>query len=969
MPLRLVVGPANAGKVALLLDRYLEALGRAPVLVVPNRADVERVERDLLTRVPALLGGLIGTFDDLFTRVAAQDPERRPVASEAQRRLLVRRTIAESSLDELGGSARSGGFADSLAVTLGELQSALLEPEALDGDLAGLYAGFQAQLDRRGLWDRDRLRARAALRLQTDLETWHGEPVFAYGFEDLTASEWALLEGLAARTEVTVSLPYEPGRTAFTSLQRTAEDLARLADGAIEELPARYAEFAPPALARLERSLFEDALRPAPPLEGAIRFLEGAGARGALELVADAVLDLIRAGMKPESIAVLSPSVDRHRLPLETTFAAFGIPCSIEGNVSMSRTPFGQALLGLTRFAWLGGGRQDLYTFLRSPYSGLPRREADFAEGRLRGNAVSAPERVEEQTVRLRGAPLAALDLLRAPGSATAAVRELSAGMLESAHGSAAPPPTVPLRHDLRCHEAIVRVLDELDEWLALGEELTHEELVAVLEPAPVRLGTAGDPGRVAVLDLMRARTRQFEAVFVLGLEEGTLPGRGGASPFLDDEARARLGARLTRPDRIARERYLFYTACTRASRRLTLVREASTEDGSPREPSPFFEEVRALFDPEDVARWTTRRPLSALTWPLEQAPSERERLRALAALQASDTDTAASLARANGWERRLERARTAFSRSTALHSGAALDELGARRTFGVTELERMADCSSAWFIERLIDPRTIDAEVDAKLKGMVAHQALYKFFTGLPKELGEGRLESTQAEDAVRFMRRCLDDALAGLRLDMSDLQRRELDQTLWRDLEALVRQEVESELPLEPRRFEVLFGSERASPELQRGLDLGEGLALSGKIDRIDVDPFSARAIIVDYKSGKSAHSAVQIEQELRLQVPLYMLVLRDLVGLEPLGGVYRPLGGDRRMRGLLRKDAELPGFVKADALADDEFWARVERAREIARRLAQRVRSGDVKHDPRGGECPSWCDLWPMCRVPRA
>ena len=71
MGLSLVVGPAHAGKVAHLLERYLATLERDPWLIVPNRADVERVERDLLRRRGALLGGNIGTFDDLFDLIAA----------------------------------------------------------------------------------------------------------------------------------------------------------------------------------------------------------------------------------------------------------------------------------------------------------------------------------------------------------------------------------------------------------------------------------------------------------------------------------------------------------------------------------------------------------------------------------------------------------------------------------------------------------------------------------------------------------------------------------------------------------------------------------------------------------------------------------------------------------------------------------------------------------------------------------
>ena len=133
----------------------------------------------------------------------------------------------------------------------------------------------------------------------------------------------------------------------------------------------------------------------------------------------------------------------------------------------------------------------------------------------------------------------------------------------------------------------------------------------------------------------------------------------------------------------------------------------------------------------------------------------------------------------------------------------------------------------------------------------------------------------------------------------------------------------------------------------------------------------PFTARGIVQDYKSGKSVHSARAIDAELRLQIPLYMLVLRDLVGIEPLGGVYRALAGRRASRGMLRKQAEddVPGFSKRDYLGEDEFWAQVETARERALAAALRMRRGDIRHDPKGGDCPAWCDLWTMCRVARA
>ncbi len=121
MGLTLLVGPANAGKVALLLDRYVASLDRDPVLIVPNRSDVDRVERDLLRRVPALLGGSIGTFDDLFERLARGAGTRRPAASETLRALVLRRAISRTPLDGLTRSARFGGFAEALDDALRDL--------------------------------------------------------------------------------------------------------------------------------------------------------------------------------------------------------------------------------------------------------------------------------------------------------------------------------------------------------------------------------------------------------------------------------------------------------------------------------------------------------------------------------------------------------------------------------------------------------------------------------------------------------------------------------------------------------------------------------------------------------------------------------------------------------------------------------------------------------------------------------
>ncbi len=135
MGLSLVVGPAHAGKVALLLDRFVERLDRDPWLLVPNRGDVDRVERELAGRLGALLAGRVGTFDSLFEHLARGGDGGRRLVGDAERALLVRRAI--SAVPELEASARFPGFGDALSAVISELEANLARDDALEPRTGG----------------------------------------------------------------------------------------------------------------------------------------------------------------------------------------------------------------------------------------------------------------------------------------------------------------------------------------------------------------------------------------------------------------------------------------------------------------------------------------------------------------------------------------------------------------------------------------------------------------------------------------------------------------------------------------------------------------------------------------------------------------------------------------------------------------------------------------------------------------
>ena len=947
MALALILGPAHAGKIAELYARYLAELaaGRSAALVVPS-SDVKRqTQRELLERAPAIIGADAVDFDELFERILRLTGDRRPVLRGGARQILLRRVLPEAP--------------ESIGTRFQRLGSALLDPAAVraagDEVLADQYEQWWRALDEEQVIDRGRMRIAVIEALRTDVAAWPaGEALFAQGFDDLSPAQEELLRLIAQRAEVVLSLSYEAGRVPFHVLTPVVGRLAELAgSGGISELPVGAFERQPDLIA-LERRFGEldpDA-RCAPSVTGGVVLLEAEGERGEAELVVAEVVAALRAGVPGHRIAVIAPRGAADRLRLVRQVREAGLEVDAAEQRLLVKTPFGRALLALLALAWADTPTDaERLAWLRSPWSGAPAHLVERIERPMRRSQETLDEGVQrlgEPIMRALAPPAGARGAATAVDEVVAAVR----GMLQRAHGLRAADDSNALRDDVAVATV---VLSELGRLATVEPPPTRDEVREQLAHLAFR-GRRARKDAIRILDPRAARTIDVDLAIVIGLEEQAFGATSVSDPLVE------------LPEQSDVARHLAYMAITRPRERLVLLRRIADDEGRPLAPTAIWEDLVAAAGSPPIA---LRRGFSDVVFRVEDAPTVRERARSIAALAGTDADEALRLAGAAGVTGAIRRALASRRQGTRLGDPRLLDELQQKDPFGVTELDRFGKCSNVWFVERRLNPKRIDEPVDDRLRlGTIAHSVLNRFYREVPGILNTTALGPEQADRAVVEAHRIVDEEMVKVRPIVAG-DRLKIDLMRWglrRDIGRLVRRAALADAPLVPSEFEVSFGMRTAQAGRKDGVDVGPA-RLSGKIDRIDTDPMmTARAIVVDYKT-----STIPIGSDIRdkgeLQVPLYLLALREILGREPVGGLFISIrkGATRGILDQAEADVLPPGLVGTDIVDHETFEAVLESARQQAAVRVERMRAGDVRHDPSDAAfCTTHCDYSGICRV---
>ncbi len=451
---------------------------------------------------------------------------------------------------------------------------------------------------------------------------------------------------------------------------------------------------------------------------------------------------------------------------------------------------------------------------------------------------------------------------------------------------------------------ALIGLLDEAVAGLN-DEKLPLREFARVVDSGleTIELGLIPpELDQVVITSLGRSRHPEVKAALVLGVTEGVLPARVQSDGILTDHERQilascqlELGPSAER--RLFDEQYLIYSALTRPSQRLWLSYPLADEEGATLLPSSVIKRLREIFPQLE----TTEHPLTPVGLGgadvLPYLPHPTPALRQLAAelreaalnrtvapvwwdvysfLLFSAKDRPALLRLLAGRERR--------------NAEGSLTRQAVRRLYGqtlrasVSRIERYNACPFSFFSTYglRLQERAVHRLAAPDL-GTFFHNAMDRFVLELQeRNLDWGQLEDQQYTDLTKQIVGALGPDLQHHILDSSSRYRhiaRKLERTVERSARILGKHQ--SQGKFRPVAVELAFGPGGRIPGLSFSLSDGTRIELAGRIDRLDLattDDGQSYLRVIDYKSGSSRLTPLEVYYGLKLQLLTYLHVAKQ-------------------------------------------------------------------------------------------
>ncbi len=1022
----LLLGPAGCGKTQFCTEAFEESLKESNdplkdhLLFILPTAEHRARTIDLILRKG--LGGFfqrrITTFDRAlkeFLKLGGVD-----FATDVTRRIILKEILGRLELQYFNDAQKTNGFLDLIAHTVIELKEYLIRPEDLQkklavlkkefpdfsekyDDLAQIYEAYEQELKSRNLTDqRDSLRLLEEGLSRGEFESPNLAHVWIDGFSDFSKLQLSFIEFLTRHADeitITLTLDQDPLRASLFEL--LSQTRAALEDIGFKTkwMEEKNHRAQTDELRHLEKNLF----RANSSLQGrgqskieaeitekssphSIRIFEATGLAGEMEMIAREIKKLIRGNQYHFSdIALLFRTTDPYIQVIQSIFRKFEIPFEIHERFRLRTTPIARTLSSFFEIFLNGWNRKDLFNFLKSSYVKFPSSKnkvsafeyqaicdlelAALQKGIFKDRNYWLKSFPESEELKMISVFEDEFLKLKNVNQFTKWVKNvlISFGLLE-----------FPKRSDEKTHfdrQSVRRILLLLDELIQKHQNAKSEKITALAEEflslMEVDLFSihGRDKNKVQIYNVSLARQKEYKAVFVAGLLEKQFPILIKEDPVLSDSERRALNQKgevlKERLPRQTFERYLFYLALTRASEHLILSYPRFNLEGKEALPSFYVDEVKDLFpyelpvkqqhitdvlpDWNDIGTFAEAEALTV--WDLWQIPFEKQKEE-----EHSLTFSIYNhLIQDPEFQALIERLRQPIE-------GVIYDDRirlqFKKDVWSPTWLEEYAECPFRYFADRLLKLESQIEGIDIKRRGTILHDVLEHFFTFKRDSKKEISFDEAKQYCLNQFEELWNKEPLTGDRFYKIELERKRMEQMIIQ----ILRLELIDQKPpipgLDPAYFEFEF-----SDVILKGNR--RDINLRGKIDRIDIDPKKKFALVIDYKSGKPFHKN-SLDKGTSLQLPFYLIAVREKLGLKPLGGhlyslKYAASTGFHHHENLV--DAGV-STRKGVSLSGSEFESLIQNSVQFAEKFVEGIEKGEIPVRPR--DCVPYCSYSTICRI---
>ena len=493
----------------------------------------------------------------------------------------------------------------------------------------------------------------------------------------------------------------------------------------------------------------------------------------------------------------------------------------------------------------------------------------------------------------------------------------------------------------------IYRILiDLLDKVVALlgDEQITVSEFADIMDAGFDAAKVAVIPpgkDKVTIGDIERTRLQHVKVLFFVGVNDGVVPKNENKGGIISQFEREMLneykmelapGAR----ERVFIQKFYLYLNMTKPSDRLYITLSKVNAEGKALRPSYLVGTLQKLFPQLTVVEAPQMRaseqiltPESGMEFFLQglQEKSEEEFWNALTNWYLKD-------------ERFKEQVQTLLNAAYDSYSEEPISHAVTKALYGttlensVTRLERFASCAFAHYLQYGLGLREREllqfASVDM---GNIYHEVLEHFARRV--EASEYDWFNMPEEVANRFVEEAMEETIAGYKGATAFEESRNryllsrMKHTLYCTVWALIHQVKKGRFV--PSEFEVSFSGYNDFNAIRFHLSDEEKMNLRGRIDRVDTYEENEKVYvrIIDYKSGNTSFSLLNLYHGLQLQLVVYMNAAMELVGKKHPGKQVEPAGifyyhvkhpmvdgvgseSDEEIRGALLEQLKLNGLV---------------------------------------------------------